>query len=426
MTSFGQKALDYVTHICKAYGPRGTGSEAEKRGADDLAKELKKYSKDIIYDTFPIYPDLYPQGLIKIGVISVIIGALSLYLQFPFNILAIIAPIFALFDIFFSLIKLKTWFGIFFKKQTSQNVFGKIPPKENVNKPKMRILIGGHMDAAISMKITKYGDKMPLITFGGIGYGILALIFWIIKTPLVAYGPKSFVLYSGPVFLITYIDVIYMILSCIGLPLLVILYNGYTGKTVVHGANDNLAGVGIAVVLADFFAQPQNQLKNIELFVGTFGAEEIGDRGSHAFVEKYGPTGILDNMVAIIPESCAGGTNLAVLAQEKMHLAKHDPQVCQEVQNAYDSYRASLPADEQAKIFPCEIKVLPFAASDAGSFSLKGYKATAILGYEGSIMKPANWHQESDIPENLNPKMMDVVIHMILEYIQKKDQELSS
>jgi hypothetical protein len=63
------------------------------------------------------------------------------------------------------------------------------------------------------------------------------------------------------------------------------------------------------------------------------------------------------------------------------------------------------------------VAALPFAASDAGRFSLKSYSASTKLAYDGALMKPANWHAVTDTPENLNVKNLQIVFEIIKEFI---------
>jgi hypothetical protein len=76
--------------------------------------------------------------------------------------------------------------------------------------------------------------------------------------------------------------------------------------------------------------------------------------------------------------------------------------------------------------FPCEIKPLKMAASDGGRFALAGYKSATLVGYEGKIMKPANWHAETDDPAHINQEMLGVSIEIFKNYLLLLDDELSS
>jgi hypothetical protein len=185
----------------------------------------------------------------------------------------------------------------------------------------------------------------------------------------------------------------------------------YTGDDVVEGANDNLIGNGISIAIGEYFAEDKNRLKNVELWFGTFGSEECGERGSGYFVKEHGSKGELDNAFAIIPESCGAGSQMAIVTDERMHLAHHDKEFCNDIyKKGYLKYKEMV---DEKDIIPCIVTALPFAASDAGRFSLSGYKAATILCYDGKLMKPANWHALTDKPENLDMKNIKTSIGLI-------------
>jgi Peptidase family M28 len=421
--------LDYITHVCDTYGERSPTSEAERKAANDLKEKLDEFSDETIKDEFTAIPGLYPQGLTRIAGFFVLIGLPFFFFSEPFNILAFILPFFGLFAFFVSLFLMKEWFGFLFKKGTSQNVLGKILPRNEKNEPvknKRKIIISGHLDSAIQMKIQKLGDIMTKITGLSIIYVVIGMFLSIIKLILLYTVPDPITVSTTGVFTITYIDIIFLILSIGGVPLFCFVLYGYTGKTVVLGANDNLSGVGIAYAIGHYFTRDENRLKNIELWVGGFGSEECGERGAHAFVKKYGAMGELDNSLTLVPESCGAGTQLAIVSEEKMHFAVHDCETCEKVDDAYKVYKAEYEKFNNEKpIVPCKIEVLPLAASDGGRFSHAGYKATTLLGYDGKILKPANWHAVTDDPAHLDVDFLRASFEIIKQFVLLEEQTLT-
>jgi hypothetical protein len=377
-----------------------------------------------LYDEFHAYSSFYPQGLIKLGAFFVYVAVIAFFLGYPWNLLSIVLPLFGIFIIFVSLMLMKEWFAFLFKKGTSQNVIGKIKPKKD-GKPvdgKKKVVIAGHMDSATEMKIAKLGDKIAKITMPALGYIIVMPVFAIVKAILLANNVTSSIIGTSGAFVFTYVDLVFLILSIIGLPLLTYIIYGYTASSNwVEGANDNLAGVGIAYAIGKYFTE-EMKLQNVELWVGTFGSEECGERGAHAFVKKYKPSGDMDNAFCVVPESCGAGSGLGIITYERMHFARHNLELCNKLFDAYKEYAAQ---SNDKDIIPCSVEALPYAASDAGRFSHANIPATQILGFDGAIMKPANWHALTDIPENLNVKMLDTVIGIIKTYIINLEKELS-
>jgi putative aminopeptidase FrvX len=173
--------------------------------------------------------------------------------------------------------------------------------------------------------------------------------------------------------------------------------------------------------LGQYFTQPEHRLRNVELWVGGFGSEECGERGACAFVKKYGEEGLLDNSFAVIPESCGAGDRLAIITKEPIHLAVHDLELCEKV---YEGYQEFVKEKTNENPIPCKVEKLPFSASDAGRFSLKGYKATMVIAFEGALAKPKNWHDAEDKPANLEVPMMATVFGTFKHYIQDLDKKL--
>ncbi|MBD3353708.1 MAG: M28 family peptidase, partial [Candidatus Lokiarchaeota archaeon] len=402
-------------------GPRYAGSKEEALAAEDLNSRLSEFSDDIMNDKFEVFPDLYPQGLIKIAVIMAIFSSLFFTMTSPINLIAPLGYTLGLIVFFSSLFLMKEWFAFPFKKAKSTNVVGKIKPRinnESIN-GKKKIIIAGHLDSANEMNIVKLGDLIGTVSIIGAVWIVISIILAILKSILVWLAP-SIVLGQWFIFQFSYIDLIWVITACAGIPLLLYLEYAYTGDEVVPGANDNLISIGIALALGKYFSQEENRLHNVELWVGGFGSEECGERGSCAFVKEYGPKGELDNALAVIPESCGAGSNLAILTRERMHLAHHNIELCNKVFEGYKKYKE----EYGDGALPCKVCELPYSASDAGRFSLKGYKATTILGYMGKLMKPINWHQTNDSYESLEMKTINAVIEIYKNFIRIVEKEL--
>ena len=55
----------------------------------------------------------------------------------------------------------------------------------------------------------------------------------------------------------------------------------------VMGANDNLSGLATCYELAKYFSEPIHQPQSCEIWIAGYGCEEIGARGSKAFVKLH-------------------------------------------------------------------------------------------------------------------------------------------
>jgi hypothetical protein len=132
---------------------------------------------------------------------------------------------------------------------------------------------------------------------------------------------------------------------------------------------------------------------------------------------------MLDNCIAVIPESLGAGTNLGILTKERMHLATHDKSICKYLNESYQSFLNEVGKDNAVN---CRIAPdLKMGASDGGRFALAGYPSSTLFGYEGKIMKPANWHEITDDPQHLKPKVYRTAIGTYIHFIKLMEKKLN-
>ncbi|MBN2157049.1 MAG: M28 family peptidase [Candidatus Lokiarchaeota archaeon] len=418
-----KEAFTYINHVCDRYGPRISGTIEEQEALEELEKKMRSFADFTYFDSFKVYPTFYPRGFVTIFGIFVIFGAVFFLFKDSWCFLSLLLPLFALFILFISLVKMKYWFALFSKKGVSHNAIARILPcvDQEIRTSKKKVMIVGHMDSAFQMKITRFGDKSMLFFAVSIIYTVLIMFLTVIKLILIQFNMQY--LFSYWIFGISWIDIVFILITIFLFPILIITLHGFSGGIPVLGANDNLSGVALALIIGKYFTQSENRLHNIELWVGAFGSEECGERGSQYFIEKYGAMGLLDkNSIAVIPESIGAGTDLAILTKEMMHLASHNLEICGKIERAYHSLIKEV---GQEAVVSCRIAPeLKMGASDGGRFALAGYDSSTLLGYEGSIMKPANWHDLTDDPQHLSHKTFRTAIAIYIHFIRNLDEEL--
>jgi hypothetical protein len=426
---YAKQAIDYVKGVCDTFGPRRACSEEERRAADDLKSKLG-FTDEILYQKFKARPGLYPQGLVKMAIGIAIFGCIFMLLDFPllnfpFSIITSLTAVLGLVIFFTSLFLMKEWFGFPFKQKESQNVLGIIRPRNIQKEPiagKMKVIIAGHTDSANQMKITKFEDNIVKVTASALIWIVLTILLGLLKF-IFLLTPVPVSLFQNEVVNITYFDIIWILISIPGIPLTLFVGYCYTGNTLVPGANDNLIVIGLALALGKYFTQNNHRLNNVELWVGGFGCEEIGERGAYAFVKLHGEKGDLDNAYGVIPDSCGAGSTIAILTQEKMHFVKHSPEVYNRLWKGYEQYCKER---NNQDCISCKVEALPFAASDGGRFSLKGYKAASMIAYDGKLLKPVNWHAVTDTPENLDPKVVEAMFELLKNFILSLENDLQN
>ncbi|MHA1270614.1 MAG: M28 family metallopeptidase [Candidatus Helarchaeota archaeon] len=428
---YKNQMYNFVEYICKNIGPRLATKKEEHDAINYIKDELDKVCDETFTQEFKTAFTAYPRGLVRFGGGMCLISFIFLFTIIP--ILTAILSLIGLLAAVGELLFLKSSIDIFYKKGISKNVFGKIKPK-NTSKPKKYLIFGGHSDSAFELPFAKKGvPAMQRRLYGAIALGVVAILWAIIKTVIIILNVNIFTIGFLPIlgvnfFNLNLMDIILLAPFIIWLIFFLQVLFKFFGKELVEGANDNLSGVSVAVAIAKYLNEDDNKPRNIEVWCGSFGSEEAGQRGSRAFVQQT-PKEILENSYSVILESVGGGEGIGILKAETMYLTInkkfpfihpiiHDPDVYDRIYNAYEI------AKTKKKGFPlCDLFIAKFAGTDAVRFSEKGYKSCAMVGggIETKFIK--NWHSFEDRPENLNKDLMKAVLDICLEFIELVDKE---
>ena len=124
---------------------------------------------------------------------------------------------------------MKEWFGVFFKKGTSTNATGRIFPRNDQNEQvnsKAKVIVCGHINSANQMPITRFGNNVFKIALIGIGYILVMLILAILKLVFYSINPNVLVWFMIGQYSVSYLDLLVVILSFIGIPFFIITIKG--------------------------------------------------------------------------------------------------------------------------------------------------------------------------------------------------------
>ena len=404
---------DVVDTICKKFGPRYSCSQAEKDANLWIKDELGKFSDETFLDEFETRPAMYPQGFIKFAGIFGGISPIFMIFQFPFPILSAVFVFLGLWVLYSEMMLMKGWIGPFFKKKSSSNVFGIIKPTGEI---KFRIIFEGHTDSAKEMNIASYPQKLrKWIAIIGLYFLIHTIIFSLWKFISQIIGEPSIILYDSAILSWTIIDLVYFLSLIVIYPFFIWILKGFLGKTVVLGANDNLAATAVALAIGKHLNQ--HRPKNVEVWVGSQGSEEVGDKGAGAFVKKYGGLGLLDNSYIVVLEGCGAAEAMAIIESD-MHRAIYDKEVNNLLDEAYKAVKI-----ENPEILMLKKVNLKIGATDACQYIHKGYKASALYGAEEKKNKAINWHSINDSPENINKKVLGDFLKVSLKFVELVDKK---
>jgi len=215
---------------------------------------------------------------------------------------------------------------------------------------------------------------------------------------------------------ITVLDVIYFLPLLIIYPLFILLLKGFLGKTVVLGANDNLSATAVAVAIGKHLSE--NRPKNVEVWIGSQGSEEVGDKGAKAFVEKYGKKGILDNSYTVVLECCGAAEDMFLIERD-MHRAVYDTEINNILLQAHTEAKI-----ENPDLLNIRTGSLKIGSCDACRYIHEGFKAAALLGMEHTKNRAINWHSINDAPENIDKKILRDFFDVSLKFVELVDKKL--
>jgi hypothetical protein len=415
--SYSEYMYNFVDLICEKFGPRYSCSEAEKKANIWIKDELDKFCDETFLDEFETHPGLYPLGIFKSLRLLGAISFIFIPLKFPGPLFASICIFAALFIFLTELFLMKEWISFLFKKGTSSNVFGIIKPSGDT---KFRIIFEGHTDSAVQMNIAKFKEKAPIKR---VVLGFYFLIHTVVLSFVKFFGQLSGSITSQAewgIFSWTIVDWIYFIPFIVLLPMFLWAVGGFLGSTVVLGANDNLSGSAVSAAIGKYLSE--HRPKNIEVWVGSQGSEEVGDKGAKAFVAKYGKElGKLDTAYAIVLDSAGAGTEIFIIHKDLMHRATHSMEIIERIQKAHETVKKADP-----DVMTYSIGKTFLGSSDACRYAHAGYKTVSMIVMDGALKKPRNWHSIDDIPENLEKKVLKDLLEICLAFVELVDREYES
>jgi len=310
---------------------------------------------------------------------------------------------------------MKEWIGFLFKTKKSTNVFGIIKPTGDV---KFRVIFEGHTDSAKEMNIASYKLRARQI-IGRVGLYFLfhTIIFSLWKFIAQLVSGSSIIILNWGIVSITVLDLIYFIPLVMIYPFFILLLKGFLGKTVVLGANDNLSASAVAVAIGKYLSE--NRPKSVEIWIGSQGSEEVGDKGAKAFVEKYGKMGILDNSYAVVLECCGAAEDM-FLIEKDMHRAVYNTEINNMLLQAHTEAKI-----ENPDLLNIRTGSLKIGSCDACRYIHEGFKAAALMGMEHVKNRAINWHSVNDAPENINKKVLHNFLDVSLKFIELVDKKLA-
>ncbi|MBU2488881.1 MAG: Zn-dependent exopeptidase M28 [Proteobacteria bacterium] len=396
----------FIVDVIEKTGGRLAGSPQEEAGQEMARQAMGKFCHQVETQRFSA-PMESIHGSLR-GFSAGFLAALALA---PLSLTA--SFLVALVNAFFFLghfLSMRYWLDLLFKKSESSNVEGVIEPREDV---RATVIFAGHMDSTTEYRFWHH------LGMGGIALTWLASVLILLLPAFLGLDLFFSRLAEAPlpVWLACY-RTDFLLLS----PSLAVLW-WMRSDRVVPGAQDNLSGVaaalGAARVLAgageDWDAEtvPAPVLSHTRVRVVSFGAEEAGLRGSHAYAREFKDRLLEENAVLVNLDGILRDKDLAIVKAEIMLGVRFPRQV------VADLGRAFLGVSRLPKY-----TVIPQGATDGASFTRAGIPAVSILGLPTSRLDPT-YHSRRDTPEHVEDQALATTRDVLVQFAKNLDKRVS-
>ncbi len=372
--------IDEITHIIKTCGKRDPGSEGEKKSCEYMAEVLKKDCgcEEVKLESYEVAPRAF-YGWIYFTM-TFVIAAMALFFVAPIISALLIIAGFAIVLIQFGVYK--KLLDPLFKKKTSHNVTA---IKKCTGETKRRIIFNGHPDATWEWPVNYalggvgFEGHAIIAVVGALFYLVLSIVYMVNTKTL--FGLADF---ESPI-------VKAALWGLLFLPFMIGLYFMVNYRRVVDGANDNLTGcyVGIAVLKA--LKDEGIELENTEIGVILTGSEEIGLRGSKAWVEAHKGE-FQDVPTFFYAYDTINDPKYLMANYRDLNGTVKSDKDCADL-----FYEAA-----QAVGVPCKKGMIPplGGAVDAAAFSQGGFRAAGVTGLNHKLER--YYHTRLDSYDNMN------------------------
>jgi len=411
---------EIIQSIIDECGPRMPCSPQEAQGAEIIKKELELVCDDVVIEPFSCNPNAF-LGFIKVDIVLVLLSFISFFL-IPLNLFNYWGYVMSFLSFSFNLIAfLILWNEFFnyrefidplFKSRNSQNVIGKIYPKEEVKKI---LIFSGHHDSALQFNLLTYLKiGYPIVIFLGLGIMFLWLLVSIVVILLILINLFFYELF----FLFV------LILFLIGTPAFIglFLFVPFGEKAnKVPGAVDNLSAVAIVLALGKILKKNKEIVpNNTEIRLISFGCEEAGLRGAFRYVEKHFDELKRFEAECINMDAIHSKDNITIIDFEPSTRTKHSEIVVEKIINAAKSSQIKIKASAIGGSSTFE-KIIGqiTGGTDATAFSKAGIKAANISAMDLKQML-GFYHQPTDTLDKIEKESLERVLQICIAYIMNE------
>ncbi|MEW6032888.1 MAG: M28 family peptidase [Bacillota bacterium] len=399
----GARAMEHIRRLAVDVGPRGSCTEAERRGSEYARAEMERWGSAAEVQPFRCcHTYSLPWGLV--GLLMVAAGVL-LWLCPPGALIVSALNL----VIYGFLASGRGEVGRLFPGRPSQNVWTRIPASVGSGAPR-RVVLMAHVDSTRAallyeprqLKRLRLTHMVNLVSV----IGLLVLPALVVALGGGALGAAP----PGPA------GTAVLVLRAVGSLLAAVAAYGL--GTLVHrelvmpyvaGANDNASGVGVALAVAERLAA--EPLERTEVWCVVTGAEESGyPAGSRRFVDAHRDE-LGDADILVLDNLGAG--DLRHLTREGIILPlRMDPGLL-----ALARRLGAARPDWNVRDSACNL-----GYTDATPVLAAGCRALAVWA-EGPDGFLVNYHWPTDVFENVDPVTVDRAATFVLDLVRAVDRD---
>lgn len=393
--------INLTASIIDQLGPRIPGSDACIKAASYLKEEFKKVCDYAYLHQYDQYPGSF-YNITNIIVITYLLASIFYFFQGIYIHLASFVYSIGLFYFIHQFVFLGTFFDRFFKKAPGYNVIGILEPQ---NKVRQQIIICGHHDSThicnfLEKNQSFYSFRLitPMLFF------CYANITSVITSAHKIAGIQSPQFYKISSYII-----------CLGFLFILPLLK-YHNKEGTPGAGDNLISSIMCAKIAKYIQHTHGRLKNTRLILLSTDGEEIGQKGSRAFVNHFKKEIKQVKTYIFNFDSIYKKEDLALLKSERNGTIKLSDSLLEEAKSLSEKFGYTI-----------KIKNIPFGGggTDAGQFARVGIETLSLIGISTDLIrKDIYYHTSNDIVKNIEVKALETVFNISVQFILNKDNAI--
>jgi hypothetical protein len=393
--------LQFTDEIVKNFPGRLAGSDSGERAGKTIAEEFSRQcdANSVRRESFAFHPAACAK-IIRPLVILYAAAIVFIFLKMP--VVSLFCLLLSLFVFSSQIVFYKKIFDPFFAKAQGHNVWGVVEPQHTVQQ---QIILCGHHDAAYVFHYMALSPRLyPFVVFGGLLPFLLGIVLSI--TCIITSNTPEWI---PSVMAASFILV---------LPLW-----WFTTDAVSPGAGDNMIAVALANevtrILSDRKKSGDNLLRHTRIVCLSVDAEESGLRGSMAYVARHAK-----EMVSIKSYVLCFDT---LYKANKLIFFNNDMNLTTDLSNSMANDLVSI---ARKLGYGARAAKMPWGggSTDAAAFARGGIEATCMLAFDLNVRrlpKDLVYHTSKDTTDAIEPAMVEQAINVTIDYILKKDKEIS-